>query len=131
MFLSSLSRIGLILIAGFGVFAGGMLSADHLSHGDICPMVGPVPACLVVFIGYVLMLLSALLPTRRKALIFYVGWAPVTALASIGVALELTQGHICPPGPAGIPQCFISLAMAVLCLVLFLGYAKGLKRAAA
>ncbi len=130
MTISTLSRIGLIFLAGFGVFAGGHLSLDHLAHGDVCPMIGPIPACLIVLIGYILMLLAAFIPSQHRKMTFYSGFFPVAVLAAMGVMLELTQGHICPPGPTGIPQCFISLAMVLLCLGLFVSYVRGPKRPA-
>jgi len=37
----------------------------------------------------------------------------------MGVTLELIKGQTCPPGAFGIPQCFFSLAMVLICLGLF------------
>jgi len=83
-------------------------------------MIGPIPACIIVFIGYFLALVSTVIYKKKYALkLFYIGWTPVFLLAISGVILELTRGQICPPGPAGIPKCFISLAMAILAAVLF------------
>lgn len=115
-----LTRYALLGLALFGVFAGGRLSIDHLQHGEVCPMLGPTPACIVVFVGYSLIALSALFLSRRATgKVFYLGWLPVFLLAFIGVSLELIKGQVCPPGAFGIPQCFFSLAMALLCLFLF------------
>ena len=114
------TRIALLALASFGAVAGGRLSLDHLQHGEICPTVGSFPACIIVFLGYFLIVLSALF-IRNKAVtkLFYVGWAPVFLLAATGVILELTKGRVCPPGAFGIPQCFFSLTMILLCLGLF------------
>ncbi len=113
-------RAALFLISGFGCWAGLRLSIDHVQHGEVCPMIGLVPACIVVCLGYFAVFVSAFIirkPASRA--IFLIGWTPIFILAFLGVSLELTKGHICPPGPANIPQCFYSLAMAVSCAVLF------------
>ncbi|VAV86592.1 hypothetical protein MNBD_ALPHA06-1805 [hydrothermal vent metagenome] len=124
MNVSQIGRFALVLLTGFGVFAGANLSWQQITIGDICPMLGPVPACFVVLAGYALMLVSVFVVVRMRKLLFFAGWVPVMGLASIGVVLELLQGDICPPGPAAIPQCFISLAMVVLCLLLFLKFVQ-------
>ena len=126
MSINILSRLALITLAGFGTLAGLKLSIEHLQHGEICPVLGPIPACIIVFIGYLCVVLAAVF--IKKALVkplFYIGWSPVFLLALIGVTLELTKGHICPPGAMGIPQCVFSLAMALLCLPLFRLSSKG------
>ena len=118
--LNNAARLALIALSGLGTLAGARLTFEHLPHGGVCPMLGPVPACIVVFLGYLLILLSAIFLSKRasKAL-FFVGWTPVFLLALMGVILELTKGQTCPPGAFGIPQCFFSLAMVLICLGLF------------
>jgi len=110
-------RLALVVIAGFGTWAGLTLSIEHMQHGEICPMLGPIPACFIVFLGYLSVVLAALFVKKSFAeRLFYIGWTPVFLLALMGVILELTKGHICPPGAYGIPQCFFSLTMALVCL---------------
>ena len=118
--LNNLARFTLIALAGLGTFAGLRLSIEHLQHGEVCPVLGPIPACIIVFAGYALILLSAIFIKGSHAKkLFYTGWTPVFLLAFIGVMLELTKGHVCPEGAFGIPQCFFSLAMVLACLGLF------------
>ena len=108
------------LLAGLGALAGLRLSIEHLQHGEICPVLGPIPACIIVFLGYLCVFLSALLISKTFVKrLFFIGWTPVFLLALMGVVLELTKGDICPSGAYGIPQCFFSFAMALICLVLF------------
>jgi len=117
----------LVLLSGFGVFAGARLSLSHLEHGEICPMIGPVPACIIVFLGYGAIFIAALLIRQKKTRkLFALGWTPVFLLALVGVILELVQGQVCPPGAGGIPQCVFSLAMVLICLGLFVGLVKRL-----
>jgi len=115
-----IARVALIILAGFGTLAGLKLSVSHIEHGEVCPMLGPIPACIIVFLGYLCVVLAALF--IRKSFVtrlFYIGWTPVFLLALMGVFLELTKGHVCPPGAYGIPQCFFSFAMALICLGLY------------
>ena len=120
MSINLFARIALIILAGLGTFAGLRLSITHIQQGEICPVLGPIPACIIVFLGYLCVVLAAFFikkPFTKR--LFYIGWTPVFLLALMGVILELTQGHICPPGAYGIPQCFFSFAMALICLGLF------------
>ena len=115
-----LAQALLLLIAAFGTMAGFRLSHEHLTVAEICPTLGPVAACVIVFAGYLLVLIATIFVKKTWALkLFYIGWSPVFLLALAGVVFELTRGEICPPGPAGIPQCFISLAMASVAWILF------------
>lgn len=115
-----ISQVVLILIAGLGTFSGLRLSADHLLHGEVCPVIGQVPACNLVFLGYFAVVIAAFCFKKNWAsIVFSVGWTPVFLLALSGVALELTKGDVCPPGIGGIPQCFFSFAMAVIAWIAF------------
>lgn len=115
------AHYALILLSLLGTFAGANLSLEHLQTGETCPMLGPIPACFVVFAGYALILVNAIFASRlnRKTL-FFIGWSPIFLLAAMGVSLEIFGQNICPPGAFGVPQCVYSLAMALLCLGLFI-----------
>lgn len=52
--MDKLARYALISLALLGTIAGASLSTSHLQTGETCPMLGPLPACYVVFIGYML-----------------------------------------------------------------------------
>ena len=89
-------------------------------------MLGPIPACIIVFLGYLCVVIAAVFIKKsfvKRA--FYIGWTPVFLLALMGVTTELAimlgldADHICPIGAYGIPQCFFSLAMVLICLGLF------------
>ncbi|MGJ8562808.1 MAG: hypothetical protein ACSHXY_04580 [Alphaproteobacteria bacterium] len=115
------TRYFLLLLALLGVIAGGRLSIEHLRFGKICPMLGPIPACLIVFLGYSAIGIGAFLGrTPKSRNLFFLGWLPITGLALSGVAAELLGEHICPLGAFDVPQCFYSLLMAMICLALFL-----------
>ena len=119
------TRIALVLLAILGAFAGTNLSISHLSTGETCPVIGPMPACYLVAFGYSLVVLSAISATAKWSQnIFYLGWTPVAALAGFGVVLELAGRETCPKGAGDIPQCFYSFLMALMCLFLFLLFRK-------
>jgi len=84
-----------------------------------CPNVGPLPACYLVTLGYLFILISSF--TKQKVL-FYTGWLPVFALASFGSGLEFFKSNICPKTGSGIPMCYLSLALALICLALFTSF---------
>lgn len=112
-------RAMLTLAALLGVWAGAALTLAHFQTGEVCPMIGPVPACIVVLAGYALIFAAAWAARPVAPLLFLAGFLPVFGLAATGAALELAQGDICPKTANGIPQCFISLALSVLTLTLF------------
>lgn len=111
-------RVILSLLASFGAYSGFTLSLGHFHAGDICPMLGPVPACYLVLIGYALVAIAPWIPVRFGWPAFWLGWSPVAGLAAMGVVLELSQGDVCPKA-GGIPQCFYSFALAALVLGLW------------
>jgi len=118
------ARVGLVLIAGLGVWGAGASSLNHLISGEICPTLGPLPACVAVLAGYMLIAVAALVGRRASTIMFWAGWAPVAMLALLGVGLEITVGDTCPRGFGNIPQCYISLAMAVAALIVFLMFRR-------
>lgn len=124
----TISRVGLIVLSALGTIGGAQLSFSHLIHGEICPMIGPVPACNIVLVGYSLILLATMTQTHRTLVLFVAGWVPVSMLAITGVTLEILYGATCPPGPAGIPQCFISLAMSMLSLIFFIMFLRSSRK---
>jgi len=123
------TRYGLMALAILGSLAGWQLTYTHLNIGETCPMLGPMPACIIVALGYFLVTVSAIFAgSKWSKRLFFIGWLPVAFLAASGVALELLGQDICPAGALGIPQCFYSLLMALICLALFLSYRKFARR---
>lgn len=114
------ARYALILLALIGTLAGVNLFIEHLQTGETCPMLGPLPACFVVSLGYLLILMNAVLVSKfNRRSLFFLAWTPIFLLAGIGVSFEVFGQNICPSGALNIPQCVYSLAMALLCLGLF------------
>ena len=119
--MNKLYHLLLVLVSGFGTLAGLSLTVGHIQTGEVCPSLGPIPACYLVLAAYAMILASAF--TLQKPIgtrLFFIGWLIVFGLATSGVVMELIVGETCPPGPAGIPQCFISFSMALACFAFFL-----------
>jgi len=127
--MGQVARIALILLALFGAYAGISLSISHINTGETCPVIGFLPACYLVAIGYSLVALSTISASANWSRIaFFLGWVPVAVLAGFGVVLEVAGRETCPRGAGNIPQCFYSFLMALICLILFLVFRKsGLK----
>ena len=89
-------------------------------QGQNCPMIGFVPACYVVFVGYLAMAFSVTINPRKTAWLFYPGWIPVFMLAFTGTSLELMGKPTCPRTSADIPLCFLSLAISTGLLLAYL-----------
>ena len=87
----------LIFIAGFGCLTGARLSLDQMQHGEMCPLLGPIPACYIVFLGYFCILISAIMVHRNwSKKLFYSGWSLVFLLALFGVCIGTNQGTYLP-----------------------------------
>lgn len=110
-----------ILLSLFG-FAGVVpVSIDTFNSTNSCPMIGHIPACYVVMVGYFLMLLSCF---SKRSILFILGWLPVFLLAVTGVVSELLGHEVCPRNSADIPMCYFSLTLVVLIAITFLGWKK-------
>jgi len=110
----------LLMSLSAGLYGG--ISVSYLTVTGIapCPSVINIPACYLVSIGYLLMLMAALFDRKTYSKwLFIVGWTPVILLAVIGSTLELSQGGICPRSEMGTPLCYISLSFAVFVAFLY------------
>ena len=98
----------IIILGLLGFFGVSQISYLHFTKQESCPMIGQVPACYVIFVGYFLIVLSMLLKVSNKKMIFLIGWIPVFMLALIGSIGELTDTLQCPHTKTGIPKCYFS-----------------------
>ena len=108
----------IFVVAMVGVAGVSPIALDQLNRTSACPVLGPVPACYVVFFGYAFVAVSAVVPLHRWKL-FLAGWTPLFILAASGTALELFGTETCPRSDAGVPTCYFSLAMLVILVILF------------
>ncbi len=106
-------RTAIVLLASIGVLGVGRISIIHWTGEASCPMIGSLPACYIILIGYSLIVLSMYPRLQKASVLFLVGWVPVVMLALTGVVGELTDVLQCPHLENGTPQCFLSAALAL------------------
>jgi len=130
-----MSQRKLVDIALWVLIIIGFLGALKVSYanftGTVCPRVGVVPVCYVVLAAYALMIAAMLAgKISLKHYLFCVGWGTAFLIAFLGSGAELMfDGDVCPTTSGGslrgassgsIPMCYISLALTIVILVLFL-----------
>ena len=114
-----LALVGLTGVAG--------IAWQHLSGEARCPMLGPVPACYVILIGYAMVAMAPFLRGPLAFRAFLIGLTPVLGLALAGTLGELTHTLRCPHTPSGIPKCYLSAALSLA--LAGLGYRAFARRA--
>jgi len=103
----------LLSVALFGAIN---LAWSNYTKVDLCPKLGPVPACYVFITIYVLILVGIIRPVRW---FFLSGAIAAFALASIGIAREIIYSTpVCPQTSNGIPTCYIFF-IVILVLIAF------------
>ncbi len=113
----------------FGFFSISKVSLDNF-NGLACPSLLLLPVCYVVNFAYALMLGSLLINHNGcKHHFFCIGWGIAFAIALLASLAEaFGGGGVCPSSSGGlragvtggIPLCYISLAILVVILVLFI-----------
>jgi len=106
-------RTAIVLLASIGVLGVGRISIIHWTGETSCPMIGSLPACYIILIGYSLIVLSMYPRLQKASVLFLIGWVPVVMLALTGVVGELTDVLQCPHLENGTPQCYLSAALAL------------------
>ena len=122
--------IALWILLGIGFL--GALNVSYANFtGKVCPQIGIVPICYVVLFAYGAMIIATVVPNNRcKHYFFCVGWGIAFVVALVGSAAEiLGGGGVCPTTGGGsvrgasnasIPMCYVSLALTIAILILFL-----------
>lgn len=113
----------------FGFVSVGKVSIDNMT-GLACPSLLWVPVCYIVTAAYALMLGSLIVNHNGcKHHFFCAGWGVAFVIALFASLTELLAGGgICPStsgglragNSLGIPLCYISLAILIVILVLFI-----------
>ncbi len=107
-------RTAIVLLASIGFLGVGRISISHWTGEASCPIIGSLPACYIILIGYSLIVLSMYPRLQKAFVLFLIGWVPVVMLALTGVVGELTDVLQCPHLENGIPQCYLSAALALI-----------------
>lgn len=104
------------LLLAFASYKAGALSLEQWNNPGACPSIGPVPACYLVLAGFLLALIGHLGHFRK---LFFAGLGFPTALALFASIGEIGGFVECPKTESGTPMCFISLALCILCWILW------------
>jgi len=115
-----LARLSILLVCVLALYRLFPVVAEQLRGLEACPLLGPVPACYLVFAGYIAMGVSVVLQPLRSGWLFLSGWLPVFLFALTGTSLELLGRPTCPRSAADVPLCFFSLAIASVLLAAFI-----------
>jgi len=112
----------------FGFVSVAKVSLDNF-NGVACPSLLSMPVCYIVTIAYGLMLGSLIINHNGcKHHFFCIGWGIAFVIALLASLAEMFGGGgVCPSSSgglragsaAGIPLCYISLAILIAILVLF------------
>jgi len=128
---NTLINIPLWILVLIGFAGATKVSYENLT-GSLCPHLFTIPICYIVFVAYGLMLMSLIINSNGcKHHFFCIGWGTAFVIALFASIAEVASGGgICPAsGGSGlrgaeaagtIPLCFISLAMLVAILILFI-----------
>lgn len=109
-----------------GFIAVGLYGATSVSYTTIigtapCPTFGFIPACFIVFTGYLLMFIASITTfyQRQWHRVFFIGWAPVFLLAFLGSLFEISNGATCPKSSSGLALCYVSLSFSLVIVGLY------------
>jgi hypothetical protein len=116
---SFIYRSAIILLSVYAIMSVFPIVQLHWSKQVSCPTIGVIPACYLVFLGYVGILLSVLLTLFFKTfsknnVLFLISWLIVSLFAVMGVFGEFTNLWHCPKTTTGIPKCFLSASVALI-----------------
>lgn len=112
-------RLLLVTLSLAGVAVVLPIVQKQITATAPCPTLGPVPACYLVLLGYILIVVSALLVPRYRFRTFAVGWVPLFVLALMASGVELFAEDTCPQTSGGVPTCFVSLGLLSLIAVMY------------
>ncbi len=126
---NKLIDLGLWVLLIIGFLGGLSISYSNIT-GAPCPHLAFIPICYVVTFAYGLMIASVIIRHNGcKHYFFSAGWGVAFIIALTGSIAELLAGGgVCPASGGGmrsassysIPMCYLSLAMLVIILALFL-----------
>jgi hypothetical protein len=125
----SISIIILWALVILGFLAGAKVSIDNF-NGMACPNILMMPVCYVVTAAYALMLTSLIINNNGcKHYFFCIGWSVAFIIAAFASVVEMfSSSAVCPStsgglraaSSAGLPLCYVSLAMLLVIFILFI-----------
>jgi hypothetical protein len=113
-------QIIILSISALGFWGATSLSIKEWGVAGACPNIG-VPACYLVAIAYLLILVSCINHSKKLyRRLFYGGVGVVMGLAMGGSIMQATGMGACPQTGTGFPMCYISLMMSASIALAFI-----------
>jgi len=98
-----------------GLYGALSISYRTITGVEVCPSFLSMRVCFLVALAYSLLMVAVFLNGKRWApIVFIISWLVVFGFALPGSIMEFIQGNTCPRTGAGIPLCYISLALSVI-----------------
>jgi len=107
----------IIIIAAFAINGTFELVMNEWEVGNICPKIFGIPACYIVFVCFIVALISHIVPNSKAKWVYFFFVGIVTLIALTGTIGELIGLTKCPRTSGGTPMCFISLAICFSLLI--------------
>jgi len=109
----------IIVILLFSIYGSFSLSIADFNTKNVCPKLLGIPACYIVLLFFVLILLSHIFQSYMGTRLWYYVFLTVPLLLALsGTITELSGKVICPRTSGGTPMCYISLGICMLLLIL-------------
>jgi len=106
--------ISLLFIIGI-LGAGGLVLAE-IQTGDGCPKFGPVPACLIILICFILPFISHI--TQKWNSIYFIFTSIAAIIALVASIMQSIGKAECPKTGTGVPMCYLSLLIFSTLIIL-------------
>lgn len=111
------SRNPVLILSVVGVIFSIYLVITDIQTNGYCPKVTFIPACYLVMIAFVLIILSEFLRELPRDIIFYIGWLIGLPLAVWFSYNQLSGLENCPR-LFGVPMCFLSFGVFLILIFL-------------
>lgn len=109
----------------FGLWGAATLSYGEFSGTGGCPHLGVIPACYIVFICFLIPLITHIFGRRNSLFYLCSGFAFLLAtFASVG---QLSDAVQCPKTESGVPMCYISFFLFLAIISLKIIYQRRLR----
>ncbi|MCP4188039.1 MAG: hypothetical protein GY763_10610 [Gammaproteobacteria bacterium] len=91
---------------------------------NVCAVIGFLPTCYLLFIGYLAIGLSVTLNSRKSQWFFYPGWLVVFLLALFNSISQLLGGQVCANSLFSVYNCHVLLGISIILLLAY-RYSRG------
>lgn len=109
----------ILAILLFAIYGAANLSIIDFQKQNVCPKLLSIPACYIVLVCFILVLIAHLWTSSARSSLFYYSILSVPFLMALqGTITELSGTVICPRTSGGTPMCYLSLALCFTLLIL-------------